>query len=174
MNRRRHPSRPFVAACALLLCAASALAQNSRADANASPFNPAVYRTGERLSYNVSFSNFMTAAHVETVVARRGQFDGREAIELRAHAETLGVVSAALYSANNDYVSYVDPTTGQPFRSVQLLRTGAAGSGLLPGRQDLPAGEEALASGQTLNSFPGTYDFLSAIFRIRALPLAPG
>ncbi|HYN85462.1 MAG TPA: DUF3108 domain-containing protein [Pyrinomonadaceae bacterium] len=177
MNRRRHPPHALTFACALLLslCAASdARAQSTRADANTAPFNANVYRAGERLSYNVSFSNFMTAAHVETVVGRRGQFAGREAIELRAHAETLGVVSAALYSANNDYVSYIDPATGQPFRTVQLVRTGAGGSGLLPARQDLPAGEEALATGQVFNSFPGTYDFLAAVFRMRALPLAPG
>lgn len=173
MKLRNYLSRPLAVACVALLCAAGARAQNARADANSAPFSPTPYRIGERLSYNVSFSNFMTAAHIETIVARRGLFQGRDGVELRAHVETLGVVSAALYSANNDYVSYVDPSTGQPYRFLQLVRNSQPGSAL-PSATVSAVGDEALASGQVLNSFPGTYDFLSAVFRMRALPLAQG
>ena len=52
------------------------------------PFSEAPYRIGERLTYNVSFSNFMSAGHVELFVAARGTFFGRDAIELRAHVAT--------------------------------------------------------------------------------------
>ena len=80
------------------------------------------YRVGERLTYNVSFAHFTSAAHVELLVARRGTFFGREGFELRAHVETLGEVGAALYALNNEYISYVDPASGLPFRTEQMTR----------------------------------------------------
>src|SRR5205807_2767638 len=119
---RRHAPRglgkTLAAALASLFICAAALAQTS-GDVGASPFNPAPYRVGEHLTYTVSFSNFTTAAHVELLIASRGQLYGREGVELHAHVETLGVVSAALYSLNNNYVTFVDPSTGLPYRAQQ-------------------------------------------------------
>ena len=94
----------------------------SKSDSVSLPFSPATYRPGERLTYNVSFSNFISAAHVELQVGARGVFFGREGIQLRAHVETTGVVNAALFAINNDYVTYVDPATGLPFHSQQVVR----------------------------------------------------
>ncbi len=158
-----------------LFASAGAFAQNNRNQANvsASGFSPAPYRIGERLSYNVSFSNFPTAAHVEMLVASRGAFFGREGIELRAHVETIGIVSAALYSINNDYTSYVDPATGSPFHLQQAIREGAR-SANLSSDFNQTAGTPDPQTRQLANSFPGTYDFLSALYRVRALPLAEG
>ncbi len=62
----------------------------SNSDAVSLPFSAALYRTGERLTYNVSFSNFISAAHVELQVGARGVFFGREGIQLRGHACTIG------------------------------------------------------------------------------------
>ena len=84
--------------------------------------SPSVYRIGERLTYNVSYSNFPSAAHVEVEVVSRGNFFGRDAVQLRAHVETTGVVNVALYAINTDYVSYVDPETGLPFRTEETPR----------------------------------------------------
>jgi hypothetical protein len=151
---------------ALAVAPLTATAQDARAvDVNASAFSSVPYRVGERLSYSVSFSNFPVAAHVETLVAARGQFYGREGVELRAHVETMGVVSAALYSLNNDYTSFVDPTTGVPYRAQQVIREGA---------QNAPFSNDLSQTPQALNTFPGTFDLLSAIYRARALPLAAG
>ncbi len=136
-------------------------------------FSPSPYRVGERLSYNVSFSNFPTAAHVELVIAGRGTYFAREGIELRAHVETLDVVSAALYSINNDYISYVDPATGLPFRTQQVIRDGAQASNV-SGDATQVASASALPAQQTANGVPGVFDFVSALYRLRALPLAPG
>lgn len=132
-----------------------------------------VYRVGERLSYNVSFSNFATAAHAELLVAGRGQYFGREGVELRAHVETTGIVSAALYSISNDYVTHVDPLTGSPFRIERFIREGFF-------EADFPAGLAAPGAalpsppGQIVNPFPGAYDFLSALYYARTLPLVTG
>jgi hypothetical protein len=129
------------------------------------------YRVGERLTYNVSFSNFPDAAHVEVEVMSRGMHFGREAIQLRAHVETNGVINVALFAINNDYMTYVDPATGLPFRAEESARDAIKSADSV---QDFnqPAGNEAIQPKQ--KGFPGTYDFISAFYRARALPLTPG
>jgi hypothetical protein len=134
-------------------------------------FSPSSYRVGEKLTYNVSFSNFPSAAHVEVEVVSRGTHFGREAIQLRAHVETTGVVNVALFAINNDYVSYVDPTTGLPFRSEERVRDAIESAGSVEDFSQ-PAGNEAIPPKQ--RGFPGTYDLVSAFYRARALPLADG
>ena len=133
-------------------------------------FSQSPYRVGEKLTYNVSFSNFPSAAHVEVEVVSRGMHFGREAIQLRAHVETTGVINVALFAINNDYLTYVDPTTGFPFRSQETVRDAIRSADSV---QDFsqPAGNEAIPPKQ---GFPGTYDFVSAFYRARALPLADG
>jgi hypothetical protein len=138
---------------------------------SAQGFSQTPYRVGEKLTYNVSFSNFPSAAHVEVEVVSRGMHFGREAIQLRAHVETAGVINVALFAINNDYVSYVDPTTGLPFRSQETVRDAIRTADAV---QDFsqPGGNEAIPPKQ--KGFPGTYDLLSAFYRARALPLADG
>lgn len=134
-------------------------------------FSQAPYRVGEKLTYNISYSNFPSAAHAEFEVVARGNFYGREAIQLRAHLETTGVVNVALFAINNDYVTYVDPHTGLPFRSHETARDAINSS---EASQDFaqPAGNEAIPPKR--RALAGTFDFLSAFYRARALPLAPG
>lgn len=134
-------------------------------------FSRSPYQIGERLTYNVSFSNFPSAAHVEIEVVSRGVYFGRDAIQLRAHVETTGVINVALYAINNDYVTYIDPETGLPFRSQETARDAIKTA---DSAEDFnqPAGNEAIPPRQ--RGFPGTYDFVSAFYRARALPLVEG
>lgn len=129
------------------------------------------YRVGERLTYNVSFSNFPSAAHVEVEVVSHANHFGRDAIQLRAHVETTGVVNVALFAINNDYMTYIDPESGLPFRSEENVRDAIRSADSV---QDFsqPAGNEAIPPKQ--KGFPGTFDFLSVFYRARALPLAEG
>jgi hypothetical protein len=108
---------------------------------------------------------------VEVEIMSRGMHFGREAIRLRAHVETNGVINVALFAINNDYTTYVDPATGLPFRVEETPRDAIRSADSV---QDFnqPAGNEAVAPKQ--KGFPGTYDFLSAFYRARALPLAQG
>src|SRR5256885_5630802 len=93
-----------------------------QADSTASlPFNAAAYRIGERLTYNVNYASFVSAAHVELLVASRGKFFGREGIQLRAHVETSGVVNVALLSINNDYTTVVYSENGLPYRAHKVV-----------------------------------------------------
>ncbi len=141
--------------------------------ANTVSFSQSPYTVGERLTYHVTFSNFINAAHVEILVAARGTFFNRDALQLRAHVETTGVVNAALYSINNDYTSYIDPNTGVPFRTQQVIREGGSISDT-SSEYNQPVGTAAIPSKLRLGEFPGTYDFLSTIYRLRALSLTDG
>ena len=170
MKRRLKP--PFISILIVLLFALTfpLIAQQMEA---VTPLSLAQspYRVGERLTYNVSFSNFPSAAHVEVEVASHGNHFGRDAIQLRAHVETTGVVNVALFAINNDYVTYIDPESGLPFRSEETVRDAIRSADSV---QDFsqPGGNEAIPPKQ--KAFPGTYDFLSVFYRARALPLADG
>jgi Protein of unknown function (DUF3108) len=137
----------------------------------AHPFSQAPYQIGERLTYNVSYSNFPSAAHAEFHIVSRGVHFERDAIQLRAHVQTMDVVNVALLAINNDYTSYIDPLSGLPFRTEATVRDAIKSDEAV---RDLnqPAGSEAIPPKQ--KGFPGTYDLLSAFYRARALPLAIG
>lgn len=136
-------------------------------------FSAAPYTLGERLTYNVSFASFPNAGHIEITVANRTTVGTREAIELRAHVETLGVVNAALYAANNDYRTSINPLTGIPFRTLITTRDGGRADDL-EREYNQPVGTNAIPARTTRVSIGGTYDLLSAVYRARALPLAVG
>ena len=164
----------LAAACLLLIFGALAFslpAQQSN-DSASQTITSGPYRVGERLTYNISFSNFISAAHVELLVAARGTFFGREGIQLKGHVETTGVVSVALFAINNDYVTYVDPATGLPYRGEQTIRETARTAATFADFNQ-PAGVAAIPA-KSITSISGTYDVLSAIYRVRTLPLTNG
>ncbi|HYJ48034.1 MAG TPA: DUF3108 domain-containing protein, partial [Pyrinomonadaceae bacterium] len=166
--------RPFLINAALLLtlALASPLAAQ-QTEVSSVPFSKIPYQVGEQLTYHVTFSNFVDAAHIQLLVAGRGTFFTREGIQLRAHVETTGVVNAALYSINNDYTTYLEPQTGIPFRSQQVIREGGRVTDT-SSEYNQPVGTAAIPPKLRAGEFPGTYDFLSAIYRLRALPLVEG
>lgn len=170
MNRSLKPSLIFTLSILFFALVFPAYAQGQDG-VTPSSFSQSPYRVGERLTYNVSFSNFPDAAHVEVEVMSRGMHFGREAFQLRAHVETNGVINVALFAINNDYMTYIDPASGLPFRAQESARDAIRSNDSF---QDFnqPAGNEAIPPKQ--KGFPGTYDFISAFYRARALPLAPG
>jgi hypothetical protein len=158
---------------ALLVTLTCTILAQQKSEKTPAPFSPAAYRVGERLTYNIDFSRFISAGHVELFVAAHGTFFNRDGIQLRAHAETTGVVNVALLSLNNDYTTYVDPQTGLPYRAQQVVRQ--AGRTSEASRDyNQPAGTDAIPSRLRTGESPGTYDLLSALYRIRAMPLADG
>jgi hypothetical protein len=161
----------IIAGCLMtLLVLAQPLSAQRTDEAASLPLSATPYQVGELLTYNVSFSNFVDAAHVEIHVAERGTYFTRDGIQLRAHVETTGVVNAALYSINNDYTSYIDPVSGLPFRTQQVIREGGRTSDT-SSDYNQPVGTTAIPARLRMGEFPGTYDLISAIYRLRALPL---
>ncbi|MFL6254169.1 MAG: DUF3108 domain-containing protein [Pyrinomonadaceae bacterium] len=162
-----------MAAAFAALCLCAAASGQGRTDTASAPLSQAPYRAGERLTYTVAFSNFPTAAHVETRVVGRVQSNGRDGIELRAHVETIGVVSAALLALNVNRATFVDPATGLPYHVRQSIQQNARVQDEALDYNS-PLGDSALAQGQDVAVSAGTYDLLSALYRLRALPLAQG
>lgn len=158
---------------ALLVSLTCTVAAQQKGDVAQFPFNAAAYRVGERLTYNVDFSNIISAAHVELFVAARGTFFNRDAIQLQGHAETSGITNVALLSLNNDYTTYVDSQTGLPFRAQQIVRE-AGRTSEASNDYNQPAGATAIPPKLRTGEFPGTYDVLSALYRIRSMPLTDG
>jgi Protein of unknown function (DUF3108) len=172
---RLNPKPPLKLArwFALIVFLTSAVTAQTKNDAGPLSFNPAVYRLGERLTYNVSYSQFVSAAHIEMVVAGRGIFFEREGIQLKAHVETTGVVNVALLSLNNDYTTYVFAENGLPYRSQQVVReAGRTHEASLDYNQ--PAGTDAIPAKLKIGESAGIYDLLSAVYHLRAMPLTMG
>lgn len=157
----------------LMLASSSLLAQGKDETIDSPPFSKTPYQVGELLTYNVAFSNFVDAAHIEMLVAERGAFFTRDGLQLRTHVETTGVVNAALYSINNDYTSYIDPTSGLPYRTQQVIREGGRTSDT-SSEYNQPVGTTAIPPKLRSGEILGTYDFVSAIYRLRAMPLMQG
>ena len=158
---------------ALLVSLTCPIIAQQQTETASAPFNAGAFRVGEHLTYNVSFAQFVSAAHVELFIAARGTFFNREAIQLRGHVETIGVVNVALFAVNNDYVTYIDPATGLPFRAQQIVReAGRTSEASVDYNQ--PAGTDAIPAKLHTGDFPETYDLLSALYRVRAMPLADG
>jgi len=156
---------------ALLLVVGGVFAQE-KPEATSAPFDPAPYRVGERLTYNVSFAQFISAGHIELFVAGRGRYFDRDGIQLQAHVETSGVVNVALLSLNNDYTTYVDAATGLPYRSQQVVRE-AGRTTEASSEYNQPAGTDAIPA-KRAGEFTGTFDLLAAIYRLRAMQLTVG
>src|SRR3954468_1983932 len=78
------------AALLTILALAASLAAQQKDEVSTVPFYKAPYQIGEQLTYHVTFSNFVDAAHVELRVAERGTYFTRDGIQLRAHVETTG------------------------------------------------------------------------------------
>ena len=165
--------RVWLSATLAVLCLCAAASGQGRTDVTNAPLSPVPYHVGERLTYTVAFSNFPTAAHVQTRVVGRGQLHGRDGVELRAHVETIGVVSAALLTLNANQTTFIDPATGLPYHALQSLIENPRAQEMAQ-EYNTPLVDMASAQGRIVPVEAGTFDFLSALYRLRALPLAPG
>jgi len=76
------------------------------------------------LSFNVSWSNFPTAANLEIEVAEQGRYFGQDSIQIKTKVETSGSVRSLFGSINNLYTSYVDPNSAVPHRIVNAISQG--------------------------------------------------
>jgi Protein of unknown function (DUF3108) len=160
-----------LAQLAVLIISLTTVGSAQKSSSAEAPFNINAYRVGEHLTYNVNYSRFVSAAHIELTVAGRDTFFGHEGIQLKAHFETKGVVNVALFAINNDYTTYIFPDSGLPYRAQHVVRQS--------GRTIEASVDYTQPSGATsparLNSGEpaGTLDLLSAVYRVRAMPLAP-
>ena len=173
MPRSRLPQTVRLLFASLAL-AAAAFAQQQPVEVSTAPVSATPYRVGERLTYGVSFSNFSSAAHVQMYVAGRGRYFEREGVELRAHVETVGEVSAALLKLNNYQFSFVDPQTGLAYRTVTLPAEATPPVKVQDATFVRPPDVVSILTPASAEPATSAPDLLSTLFRLRSLPLAPG
>jgi hypothetical protein len=131
------------------------------------------FMAGERLSYSVSWSNFVTAAKLELEVVERGAFFGQEGFQLRAKVETSGDVRAIFFEMYNQYTSYANAKTLLPYRLENTLRQGAKQTDetviFAPGNR-----EARFQDNSSLSLPPNTYDLVSLLYALRQQALSDG
>ncbi len=80
---------------ALLVSLTCTIAAQQTSEATQAPLNEAPYRVGERLTYNVQYSRYPSAGHIELSVTGRGTIFNNDGIHYRAHLQTTGIVNVA-------------------------------------------------------------------------------
>jgi hypothetical protein len=125
---------------------------------------------GERLTYDVSWSDFVVAGELTLETKERRDFDGIDGYHVTAQAQSVGLVSAIVYKVNDLYESFIDATTLQPFRAVKTSRHGKkrALSSMTLDQQGRTA---KMDDGRTLPIPANTYDVASLFFAVRAMDL---
>jgi hypothetical protein len=81
----------------------------------------APFQAGEKLEYQIGWSNFLTAASATLLVLEKGAFEGRPAWHFRARATTVGMVRA-LYELDDQYDSRSEATSLESFYYEQFQR----------------------------------------------------
>lgn len=81
-------------------------------------------QVGEKLSYNVSWSNFVSAARYEIEVAGQGAFFGQSGYQLKSYVATVGQVRALFAELDYQYTTYLDSRTLLPFRTDYSVHQG--------------------------------------------------
>jgi hypothetical protein len=128
---------------------------------------------GERLEYEVSWSSFIVAGELVLETKERRDFDGVDGFHVSALAQSVGLVNLTVLKVKDNYDSFINAATLQPFRAEKNSRRGkkrAQGSMLL----DQKNGKATLEDGRSIEIPHSTYDLASLLYAIRAMDLTPG
>ncbi|MGH9768212.1 MAG: DUF3108 domain-containing protein [Blastocatellia bacterium] len=147
--------------------------QPSSASAPENSNSGSPFVVGERLVYNVSWSNFPSAARIEMEVAGQGQFYGQESYQLRSKIETLGQVRSLFGEVDNQYTSYVSLSNALPHRIVNAIRQGQRQSEDVT-VLDHSKQKATFSDDSAVSIRGGTYDLTSLIYGLRLRPLTDG
>jgi hypothetical protein len=128
---------------------------------------------GERLSYDVSWADFIVAGELTIQTDDRRTFDGVDGYHVTAQARTVGLVSGLALKVLDVYDSFINATTLQPFRAEKHSRHGKkqTQSSVIIDQEHRTA---RVASGPTLEIPLDTYDLAGFIFAIRGMDLTMG
>jgi hypothetical protein len=146
-------------------------AERSLAATASAPRNPFV--AGERLSYDVSWADFIVAGELTIQTDEQRSFDGVDGYHVTAQARSVGLVSVLNLKINDVYDSFINSTTLQPFRAEKHSRHGKRQSQSTV-FIDQPHNSVRLTGGRTLEIPPDTYDLAGLIFAMRGMDLTVG
>lgn len=128
---------------------------------------------GERLTFNVSWASFVTAARLELEVMDRGAFFGQEGYQLRTRVETVGYARSLLADVDNQYSAYVDAKTLLPYRLENSTRQGSRKSEELV-VFDQQRNSVRYSDGSELTVPPRIADLSSMLYALRFRELKSG
>ncbi|MEK6322039.1 MAG: DUF3108 domain-containing protein [Acidobacteriota bacterium] len=128
---------------------------------------------GERLSYDVSWADFIIAGELTIETDDRRSFNGVDGYHVTAQARSVGLVRGLALKVDDVYDSFINVATLQPFRAEKRSRHGKkqAQSSVIIDQEHRTA---RLAGGRTLEIPPDTYDLAGLIFAIRGMDLTVG
>jgi uncharacterized protein DUF3108 len=170
-------SRSFVAVMALVCGAIVCFAQRDgfgerREKGTVSPsVDPFV--VGEKLAYEVSWSDFIVAGELTFETKERREVNGIDSFHVLAQAQSVGLVSAVALKVDDVYESFIDAATLLPFRAEKQSRHGKKR------RQvsvtiDPKTRAATLSDGRTIDIPANTYDMAALLYAIRGMDLKIG
>lgn len=134
-------------------------------------YDGSTLRVGERLTYNVTFSEFAVAGRIEMEVVEQGIFFGQDGYQIRTKAESLGQVRTLFGEIDHQYTAYVNPRTALPYRLVSSVRQGGK---LVEDTVTFDQGKQqaTFSDDSSINISSGTFDLTSLIYamRLQGLP----
>lgn len=128
---------------------------------------------GERLEYEVSWSSFLVAGELVLETKERRDFNGVDGFHVSALAQSVGLVNLTVLKVKDNYDSFINATTLQPFRAEKNSRRGkkrAQGTMSL----DQAKGKATLEDGSSIEIPQNTYDLASLLYAIRTMDLTQG
>lgn len=168
--------RAFILIATLALVSPGALAQSrsiksDKSDRSApAKFAPTV---GERLNYDVSWADFITAGELTLETKDRRSVDGVDAFHVSAQAQSVGLVSVMALKVNDVYESFLNAATLMPFRAAKSTRHGKKQD-----QESMTLDQQKrtarLNDGRTIEIPPDTYDIAGLLFAIRGMELTVG
>lgn len=128
---------------------------------------------GERLTYEVSWQDFLVAGELVIETKERRSYEGIDGYHVSAQAQSVGLVSMIGKKIDDGYESYIDSTTLLPFKAEKRVRHGnkRQQSSVTIDQEERTA---RMADGRSVKLPAETYDLASLLFAIRNMDLAPG
>ena len=137
------------------------------------PESATVFAVGQRLTYEVSWADFVVAGELTVETTERRDFNGIEAYHATARARSIGLVSAVVYKVDDVYESFIDASSLLPFRASKNTRHGKK-------RQQSSATFDhdkrtaTIEGGRSVEIPSNTYDITSLFYAVRMMDLTPG
>ena len=131
-----------------------------------------VFAVGERLTYDVSWRDFIVAGELTLEVKERTSVGGRDSYHVTAVAESVGL-GALVYKVNDRYDSFIDAATLKPFRAEKHSRRGKKSktTAVIMDQQGRVA---QLTDGRPIDIPADTHDLAGLMYAIRTIDLRPG
>ncbi|MFN0113038.1 MAG: DUF3108 domain-containing protein [Blastocatellia bacterium] len=134
--------------------------------AASSNYDGSTLRVGERLTYNVSFSEFAVAGRIEMEIVEQGNFFGQEGYQIRTKGESMGQVRSLFGDIDHQYTAYVNPRTALPYRLVSSVKQGGK---LVEETVTFDHGKQqaTFSDDSSINIPSGTFDLTSLLYAMR-------